>query len=537
MNRTLRLALLVVGILAFGGLAAAGWFFLAAPYLARVKEVDTAEAAARSAESARDGIAADARKLEKVARLSLPAGPLYTDDSKRTKREYADVARSEYEQALVKVLKDAGARNSTVNFSDTESTNKMGIPQIDPAFKANRDSEPTEYLAYTPIVFKIDIPRADLATVAEVLRRYYSLDLLHQITHLNIKQAGSSDLGDDKRSQKERSDLKVEITTRAIIVNGAARRRTLTPAPNSVVGLVGGIGGASYEQNPGVGRKVLPEPFEAILANAPIREYQYLAAKDVYHGTLPEIKPIDPPKGPTAPTAVEVPKPDFREYIWFTTSIHTSRGDEHTVEITIKDKINQDEYQVVVTQEGEKVSARTTKYEFDNFKVDVSQRKKKVVGYDSKRLDISRWTMINKNDFVIYGVDTDGSLVLGEKPSGLAPELPKDDKKPVVGGFGAGAGAGFGGGGQGGGARPSSKTTLPPPDPKASVIGGMVVTAPKAEKFYRWESGKSLKQIVELSKPDAEKAIKRAQTRFLPTPAATTTPAPPPPELKVTDKP
>ena len=60
------------------------------------------------------------------------------------------------------------------------------------------------------------------------------------------------------------------------------------------------------------------------------------------------------------------------------------------------------------------------------------------------------------------------------------------------------------------------KVTLPAPDPNAAVIGGLVVTAPKAEKFYRWEYGKTLKQIVELSKPEAEKAIRRVQTRFLP---------------------
>ncbi len=518
MKSPLRIVLLVLGVVAVCGLLAAGWLYVAVPYLNHVKQTEQAEADARTAEGDLTAMQMEARKLQKLTRRSLPAGPLYPDDPKRAKREYADVARSEYEQALVKVLKDAGARNTTVNFVDAEANQKTGIPQIDPAFKPTRDSDPADYLAYTQVVFRIDIPKTDLATVADVLRRYYSIELLHQITHLNIKQAGSTDLGDDKRPQKDRADLKVEITTRAIIVNGADRRRSLTPAPNPVVGLVGGLGGASYEQTPGVARKVLPEPFEAILANAPIREYQYLAAKDIYHGRLPEIPPPEVKKEEKKEEYVAPPKPDFREFIWYTTSIHTIDGDEHTLDITIKDKINKEDYTLLITQAGEKVRVKVYKWSYDDFKVDPAKRKQKL--YSQETLEISKYTMSNKNDFTVYGVDTDGSLILGERPTGLTPELPKDDKKPV-----------------GGGGRPTTKTTFPPPDPNASVIGGLVVTAPKPEKFYRWESGKSLKQVVELSKPEAEKAIKRAQTRFLPTPAATTTPVTPPTDGKATDKP
>lgn len=520
MKSQLRLILLVVGFVVFGGLVAAGWFFLAVPYLARVKKVEEAEAQAASAQAELDGLRADAKRLKPLTRRSLPAGPEYPDDPKRTKREYASVARDEYEQALTKVLKDAGARNSTINFVDAESNSKQGIPQIDPAFKASRDSDPIDYLAYTPIVFRIDMPKTDLATVAEVLRRYYSLDLLQQITHLSIKQAGAGELGEDKRPLKDRNDLKVEITTRAIIVNGAERRRTLTPAPSPVVGLVGGIGGASYEQSPGVARKMLPEPVESILAMAR-RDYGQLPGKDLFHGPLPT-----PPK-PEEKRPIEIidntppPKPDFREYIVYTTYIHEMEGDEHVLKLTVKDKINKEDYDLTITQAGEKVKVVVYKWEYWDHKVNVEDRKKKAYRQDT--LEISKSTMSNKNNFTVYGVDTDGSLILGEKPTGLSPVYP-DDKKPVGGGFGGG----FGG-------RPSSKTPLPPADPKAAVIGGMVVTAPKPEKFYRWESGKSLKQIVELSKPEAESAIKRAQTRFLP--AATSTTPPQPPEVKVTDKP
>ena len=512
MSSTLRIAVLVGAFLAVGGLLMAGWFFLAAPHLEQVRKVEKAEAEAREADQELDDLRSDVKKLSPLKKRTLPAGPEYPDDPKRTKREYIEVARAEYEQALVKVLKDAGARNSTVNFSDPESMVKTGIPQIDPTFRSTRDADPIDYLAYTPVVFKIEIPKTDLATVAEVLRRYYSLDLLQQITHLSIKQAGNGDLGEDKRQAKDRNDLKVDITTRAIIVNGAERRRSLTPSPNPLVGLVGGLGGASYENSPGAARNLMPTPLEPILAMAPIREYFYLPAKDVFHGKLPNPPEEKKEKPPEVIEVITPPKPDFREYIWYTTSIHTTEGDDHTLDITIKDKINKEDYNLLISQAGEKVKVVVYKWEYWDHKANAEDRKKKAYRQDT--LEISKSSMSNKNNFTVYGVDTDGSLVLGERPTGLTPELPKEDKKAV------------GGGGVGGGGRPTTKVVLPPADPKAAVVGGLVVTAPKAEKFYRWEPGTNLKQIVELTKPEAEKAIRRAQTRFLPT--ATATPAPPP---------
>jgi hypothetical protein len=507
-----RWVLTVIIKLTVASLGAVVYFMLVAPYLVKVKAVEKAEAEAVRAEEDLDQMRRKQKEFNQHVRRSLPAGPEYKGDPQRTKREYADVAKFEYEQALNKVLRDSGARNTTVNFVDAESNNKTGIPQIDKEFKPTRDSDPSDYLTYTPVVFKVDIPKADLETVAEVLRRYYSLDLLHQITHLTIKPVGGVDLGEDKRNQKDRNDLKVELTTRAIIVHGAERRLSLTPAPMPLAGLGGGLVEFAYENNSRADlRKVMPTPLEPILANSPIREYHYVAAKDVFHGTLPVPPPVitRKPKDDDAPPPP--PKPDYREFIWYTTRIHKIDGDEHTLEITVKDKINKEDYELVITQSGEKVVVKSYKFEYENFKIDSAQRRKKVYSQDT--LEISKYTMLNKNNFTVYGVDTDGSLILGEKPTGLAPDLPKDDKNQPRQGGGGGVG---GGGGRPVGGGGGSRVALPPPDPKAAVIGGMVVTAPKAEKFYRWQADTNLKQIVELSKADAEKAIKRAQTRFLP---------------------
>lgn len=511
MNRYLRIVLFKLAGAAVGGIIAAVYFLLVDPYFARVKAVEKAEAEARRVEDDLADLNAQAKKLRPLEKRGLPAGVLYPDDPKRTKREYAEVAKQEYETALTKLLKDAGARNSTVNFIDGESNNKAGIPQMDASFKPNNTSDPAEYLTYTQIVYKIEIPKTDLGTIAEVLRRYYSFDLLHQITHLSIRQTTANELGEDRRPPKERADLKVEITTRAIIIHGAERRRSLSPAPSPLVGLVGGIGAWPYQQSTSLSRKLVPTPFEPILASQPIREYHYIPAKDPFHGSVYDPPPVVT-QGPKETEVVIPPKPDLREFIVFTTSIHTEKGNEQSVEIVIKDKINQDEYQVVVTQIGEKVVPKVTKFYFDNFKTNPADRKKKEY-MNEPTLDISKFTMSNKNNFTIYGVDTDGSLILGERPT--LPEPPKDDKKPG-----------------GGGGRPPAKPTLPPPDPKAALIGGPVVFAPRAEKFYRWKSGDNLKQIVELSKTEADAAIRRAQTRFLPTPTSTPTGTNPPVEAK-----
>ena len=520
MNSRKRMTVLALGVVALVGLLAAGYVFLAEPYLKRAQSVKKMESDAILAQGDLLDLQGKNQKLMALQKRSLPAGPKYPDDPKRQKREYADVARAEYEQALTRLLRDSGARNATVDYVDGESNNKAGIPQIDPGTRPGRDADPADYLAYTQVVFKIEIPKTDLGTISDVLRRYYSLDLLHQITHLNIKQSVVNELGQDKRPLKERNDLKVELTTRAIIVHDAPRRQSLTPSPNPLVALVGVGGAQAYEQSSTVSRKLLTDPIERTLASKPPRDYSILPAKDVFHGTYePPPPPVVGGKGPE----IIVPKPDFREHIRYTTCIHSSQGNIHVVEVTIRDKANNEDYMVTITQEGEQVVARTIKYVFDNHKLDPAERKKKDRGYDSKVLDISRAsTMRNKNEFTVYGVDTDDSLIVGERPTGLSPEFPKDDKtqpRPVVGGQG----------------RPTTRPTLPPADPKAALVGGMVVTAPKAEKFYRWEYGKNLSQIVELSKGEAEKAIQRAQTRFLPD--AKTTSAAPAGEVKKDEKP
>lgn len=588
MNPRTRLILLALGGVAVLGLLAVGYFTVVQPFLDRVTEVKQQELAAVKKETELDDLRMETKRLGEYHKRSLPADP--------------DVAKSEYKLALEKVLRDSGAHGYTVNYLDGDSNNRTGIPQVDPAFKPKRDDKPAEYLTYTQVVYKIDVPKTDLATAAEILRRYYSLGLIQQISHLELRHT-TADLEKDVRGAKERSDLKMEIVTKAVIVNGAAARRTLLPAPAVYGGVVGGGGLFSLEQSPGAARNVNPVPDELLVALAKGRDYSLLAAKDPFHGTLPpppepygtvsgfvfedlnddgvwgedekgvsgvsvtlaqvvngkagaekkattdqngayrftSVKPgggytlkvasssqFTPGKSVVGSTGgsnavpgelsgVAVPvdgesknnafgglppiptKPDYSEYIHYTSSFHTIDGEEHTITIFIRDKINKEDYELVFTQAGEKVRVKVFKWEYQDYKADAAQKKKKV--YSQETLEISKYTMRNKNDFTVHGVDTDGSLILSERP---AVEAAKEEKPRPGGGFGGG----FGGG------RPPA--TKPPLDPKAAVVGGIgVPAAPRPEKFYRWESGKSLKQIVELNKAEADKAIRRAQTRFL----------------------
>ncbi len=598
-SRSRLLVLALVGVLLVAAVAA-GWLFVYDPYTKKKQLVDAAEAKAQTAEDDADAVVAQTKKLKGYQKQSLPADP--------------QTAKREYQTALKAVLDESGARNATITPpNDTELSRPTGVPFIDQsATRPALDAKPETYLTYIPLTFRVEFSKTDLATVAEVLRRYYALDLLHQITQLSIRRDGTAEVGTDARPQKERADLHVTFTTRALIVSGATARLpvALVSGPHGAVG--GGLGLAA-QSPPGAEPVLSPKQ----------RAYDLLAAKDPYHGELPapippagsvsgyvfaddnknglfdadeknapednekgvgrvgmklyQIQEGDKPRkfvaqattnqygyykfdgvkpgsgyvivqeqptgyesGPATPGTMggaagnneitgvtvlmqkespennfaEIPppppitaKPDFREFVEYNSWIHTIEGEEHTFTITLKDKINDEDYEVLYVVLGERVKVKATKYYYQRFKTDPADRKKKEY-MNEPLLDISKpAAMSNKNVFAVYGVEKDGALLLGERPPAV---LPPDPPK---------------------GTKPGGKVVLPPPDPKATILGGVAALAPRPEKFYRWESGKTLKQLVELTTPEAEKAIRLSKAwlvedKKLAVPTTTDTPKP-----------
>jgi hypothetical protein len=51
---------------------------------------------------------------------------------------------------------------------------------------------------------------------------------------------------------------------------------------------------------------------------------------------------------------------------------------------------------------------------------------------------------------------------------------------------------------------------LPPPDPKAAVIGGLIVARPKDDLIFAWDVGQPLSRLRALTKTEGKKAIERA---------------------------
>ena len=201
----------------------------------------------------------------------------------------------------------------------------------------------------------MEIKHTDLGVVTDFLARYYKTNLLHQITLIEVKRDGQPDLSEDKRAWKERDDLHVTLVSEAIVLNGAPERRTILAIPTANGAALGAAGLWTMEQNPSVGLAITPQVFEQVLANKPARDYLLIAAKDPYHGTLPKPQPKLQPVERTDP--IIPPKPDYGEHILYTTMFGTSDGSEQTAELTIRDKINNEDYEITLSRSGEKVKA------------------------------------------------------------------------------------------------------------------------------------------------------------------------------------
>jgi hypothetical protein len=463
-NQNKRLLVLLGITLGICGLLAAFWFLGVGPYLDKLKAVNALESEVREKKLTLLDMQGETAKLRMMQVQSLPAD--------------ADLAKREYDLVLMKLLRESGNTGFTVNPDPNASRDKKGIPLIDSSKKAS--------YAYQKVVFNIRIPKTDLASVTEFLRRYYSMPLHQQITRIELKKL-SVELSADKRPLRERNDIDATIVTEAIIVDGAPTRKSALPVPLAQGAALGGGAWAMIEQQPKAALGIAPMPISQMLSTGN-RDYYLLSAKDLFHGTLPAIPPIIKESGPKQEIVVVPPKPNHSFAIKYGTLFRNNDGYEQTTEARIYDLINNEDYELVITQTGEKTKCSVRKYYYIGDKRKPPER--------STTLEISNVYMSNKNNFTVLAVDGD-DLILSETASGLAPPTvaPKEDKPKTTSG--------------------SKRTPLPPPDPRAMVLGGFAVTAPKPEKFYRWEYGKTLADLVELTKAEADKAVQRAHSRVI----------------------
>lgn len=403
-----------------------------------------------------------------------------------------DFSKREYQAALTRLLLESKVPAGYTVRDQPPDT--RGIPEL----VKNRP-------AYIKIAYAITISKVDIATLMTFLKKYYDLNLLHQITKFTLKRGDNSKIDADPRYAKDRTDLDVTLITEALLLDGAPARKTLLAAPVSAGSVLGAAGFFSLENTtPEIGRGIAPYQISQILAN-PARDYAYVIGKDAMHGKLP-VPPPDKPK--EKEKVVEIPPgPDISAYIQLVTLVKSSDGTAH---VEIFDKWNNYDFEINMKQVGEKLgidAMRFMKTKKSNFYPD-GRMKDASYPKGGNVLAFADEKSSTNRTFKIYGVDGN-ALVLGET-AGADPK-----------------------------AKPTGKFTKPPQDLKPAILGSVFagVPVPKGEKYFRWEVGVPLKGIKELNAADAQKAIQRALGGLLEaTPVSAPVPVAPPP-LEVAPKP
>lgn len=416
----------------------------------------------------RNAAAIAAEVAEKEARLAAirKEMPRLADAKARSLPADEEAARQEYEAALGRLLADAKVPKGYTLRPKTPDS--RAIPELG-----------AKKPAYTRIGVEISLKKVDLATLTDFLDRYYRLNLLHQITRLQIKKPEAEAGGGAKprSGTADRPDLDVTLVSEAIILDGAESRKSLLPVPVAAAAVLGGAGYQHLRATPEAARGLTPLQLAAVLA-VPARDYFAVLAKDVFHGPLP---PPPPPKKETPPPPKEEPPPPPKEDIaGFIKLTGITRRSDGTATADVKDVVNNFDYQIDLKEKAGKLSVAVAKFYYIRDK-----RKSYESGGD---LEIGDEASATARKFRVLGLDADG-LVLAAK-DGPA----KDD----------GGKKGFGGFGR----RPAP----PPPAPITAVVGGVGISAaaPVPDKIYVWRVGQTLKSLAPLSAGDGQKMAERA---------------------------
>ncbi|MFO0797079.1 MAG: hypothetical protein U0804_06345 [Gemmataceae bacterium] len=275
-ERTLAAALIGMIVLAVGG--AAAWLFVLVPYSQKTQ--------------AADRVAAEVEKLEGDLKAARREAPRLAEARKRSLPADASLAKREYAEMLGRVLQKAGV---APGYRITEkSPDPAGTPVLPGAGKK---------LAYQKVCYEVSFERADMWNVKDVLEGYYRLNVLQQITHLDIKVDPTPTPAGKAKVAGDRHDLIVKLGTEAIILDNAENRRTFLPVPTAFAGVGGWLGYNGVALSPEVGRGITPTQLAPVLS-LKNRDYSLLVLKDPFHGPLPPPPPMS--LGRIADVAVKV---------------------------------------------------------------------------------------------------------------------------------------------------------------------------------------------------------------------------------------
>ncbi len=284
-TRERTMAIVLLALLLVGGGGVGGYLFILQPIQQKQTAVANLETEVEKLRGKVTAIRQNAKRLAEARRRSLPADE--------------NLARREYTEMMVRLLRQADLHTG-ISVQPKLTQDSRSVPQL-PEKKltvstSSTTSTPspatsrvtnTGHPAYTRIVTTIDFKKADMWQVQDFLTSYYRLNILHQITSLSIKSdsEGGGGAGRPKRSDEDRRDLTVSLTSEAIILDGAEDRGTLLPVSRAFPALLGGAGLLALNQFPEASRSLTPIPFEPVVSTRN-RNYSYLAVRDMFHGPL-----------------------------------------------------------------------------------------------------------------------------------------------------------------------------------------------------------------------------------------------------------
>ncbi len=436
----------VLGVFGVFGIAFGFYYLLYVPYsenkvLLRKLQDEHATKSTQQIE-----LLAKQRDLNKLKPRSLPGDP--------------NVARREYEALLSSLILSSGVP-SGYNITPKDPADANRVPLLGPKLPA-----------YTRIGYEIVLRRVDLPTVVKFLKSYYEQPLLQQISRLTIKRTADSDA---KRGDN-RADLEVSISTEGVIIDGAEKRQTLYPISTAFGALGGGLGLSMLQLSAAETRAILP-PAPSELADN--RDYALLAAKDLFHGPLPEIKAevIKTPKKEAPKVVVAAkPKEDISPYIRLTGITWRSDG---TVVAEILDMANHHDYEVARVHTLDGLATRVKKFFY------LSGERKPLESFDD--LVIAEDGTSTDRKFKVLEFSGEG-LVLSEPPLHLPVSV--ETTEPAAKGNNGKSSKGK---------APVKKSAISVPQAPAALAGPLALVPPKpADKHYLWRIGTSLNELIEI---------------------------------------
>ncbi|MDB5307518.1 MAG: hypothetical protein JWO38_1720 [Gemmataceae bacterium] len=277
-SRERTLAVLLIGLILLGVGGVGGYMLVYEPVQRKWAEAAKLEEEVADLDGKLAQAGKDVPRLADARRRSLPP------DQTLSRREYGEM--------MSRLLLRA---NVPLGFRVTErSPDAAGVPLL-----------AAKKPAYTRVVYEIAFEKADMWAVHDFLAAYYKLNLLHQITALEIK-TDTAQTGTQRKAAPDRKDLSVKVTTEAIVLDGAEPRRTLLPVPTAFAAAGGFAGYHALALTPEAGRGLTPVQLAPVLSPAR-RDSTLIVQNDIFHGPLPPPPPLQVEK--IADVSVEVEKP------------------------------------------------------------------------------------------------------------------------------------------------------------------------------------------------------------------------------------